>query len=80
MLDTITGGSYGECPYDDIAEKIEKISQNNNFAWSTRKSDTGRSTFKVICAHNSVADDLREEMGQMKTELGLVLNDVVGGA
>ena len=39
VLDTIAGGSYGECPYTEIAEKLEKISQNNK-AWSTRNSDT----------------------------------------
>ena len=39
VLDTIACGSYGECPYTDIAEKLEKISQNNK-AWSTRNSDT----------------------------------------
>ena len=27
VLDTIAGGSYGECPYAEIAEKLEKISQ-----------------------------------------------------
>ena len=37
VLDTIAGGSYGECPYVEIAEKLEKISQDNK-AWSTRKS------------------------------------------
>ena len=26
LLDTIVGGSYGECPYVKIAEKLEKIS------------------------------------------------------
>ena len=26
LLDTIAGGSYGECPYDEIDEKLEKIS------------------------------------------------------
>ena len=36
VLDTIADGSYGQCPYAEIAEKLEKISQNNK-AWSTRK-------------------------------------------
>ena len=27
VLDTIAGGSYGECPYAEIAKKLEKISQ-----------------------------------------------------
>ena len=29
VLDTIAGGSYGECPYTEIAENLEKISRNN---------------------------------------------------
>ena len=28
VLDTIAGCSYGECPYAEIAKKLEKISQN----------------------------------------------------
>ena len=73
------GGSYGECPYTTISENIEKISQNNK-AWSTRKSATRRNTLTIQSAHNSVIDDLREEMVQMRFDFGLVLKDVAGGA
>ena len=78
VLDTIAGGSYGECPYDEIAEKLEKISRNNK-TWSFSKSDTGRNTFALQSAHNSITNDLCDEMAQMRTELGLVLKRVARG-
>ena len=78
-MDTIAGGSYGECPYAKIAEKLDKISRNNK-AWSTRKSDTGRNTFAVKPTHNPSTDEIHKEMAQMRNEFGFVLKHVTQGA
>ena len=79
LLDTIAGGSFGECTYGEIAEKLEKISCNDN-AWSTRKSDTGRNTYSVQATNNPITHEIHEDLEEMTTELGLVLKHVSGCA
>ena len=65
---TITGGSYFESTYREIAEKFDKISQNKK-ALINRKSDTRRNTFAVPTTQNPSTNKIREEMAQMKTDL-----------
>ena len=60
VLDTIVGGSYGECPYAEIAKKLERISRKK-IGWSNRKSDTERNTFAVQSTHNLATDEIREK-------------------
>ena len=38
--------------------------------------DIGRNTFAVQSTHNLATDEIREELVQMRTELGLVLKHV----
>ena len=39
-----------------------------------------RNTFAVKSTHNPTTDEIREEMAQIRTELGLVLKHITGGA
>ena len=79
MLDAIAGAYYSEWTYVEISDKLEKISRNNK-VWSTRKSDNGRNTLSVQATHNPSIYEIPEVMDQMRTELGLALKHVAGGA
>ena len=79
VLDTIFGGSYEDCIYAKITEKLEKIYRNNK-ARSTRKLGTGRNTFEVYVTNNSTIYKIHEEMAHIRTELGFVLKPVSGGS
>ena len=79
MLDSIIDGSDGACTYTGIARKLDNISQNNK-VWRTRKMESRSNTFVVEGINNPTTYEIFEKMGQIKTELGLVLKHVSGGA
>lgn len=70
VLNNIVGGSYGECTYVEIAEKLE-IVYHINKAWRSRKLNTGRNIFAVQVTNNSTTYDIHEELAHIRTELGL---------
>ena len=79
VLNMIAGGSYGEFTYAEIAENLGKICQKNK-SWSTRRLETGRNTLAVHDTNNQPIDEIREEMSQIRTGLGLVLKHLNGGS
>ena len=54
---------------------MSKICRNNKTS-SFSNSDTIRNNFVVQTTNNPIADEMREELAKMRTELGLVLKHV----
>lgn len=69
MLDNIPGGSYGECIFEEIIEKLEKISRNNKHC--TLESQTLVEAISIQVAPSQSNDDSQEDMTQVSTYLGL---------
>ena len=77
MLHTIVGCSYGECPYAEIAEKLEKIYHSNK-VWCSRKSNTG--AIPSQCNPLTTQPQMRfVKDGSDRTEFKFVLKYITGG-
>lgn len=61
LLIRFLGFFYRECTLENIAEKREKIFQNNK-AWSTKKFSTERNTFSVKATPKPSVNDILKEM------------------